>query len=250
MANNPHEWDMGWEHFYDPAPSRRRLVSFGFALSPWQTVRYQSYPSIGLFEGDRFDPAAWKPQTPVTAFIDMRADDAFWAAQRVMAFTDELIRAAVRTGQYSDPAAERHLADVLIKRRDVIGRLYLTAVNPIVNPRLDGAGRLLFSNAAVDTGFAQAPTAYRAAWSRFDNATGQASPIGETRSTTTAMSAPGGVPAATGSFVEIAIAAESDDHPAWQQPVHTYFRRTANGWKLVGFERLPEKLPATGAPVR
>jgi hypothetical protein len=250
MANNPHEWDMGWEHFYDPAPSRRRLYSFGFALSPWQTVPYQSYPSIGLFEGDRFDPAAWKPQTPVTPFIDMRPDDAFWAARKVMAFTDELIRAAVHTGQYSDPAAERYLADVLIKRRDAIGRLYLTAVNPIVDPRLDAAGRLAFSNAAVDAGFAQVPTAYRAAWSRFDNATGQASPIGETRGTTTAMSAPGGVPAATGSFVEIAISAETADRPAWQQPVHAYFRRTADGWKLVGFERLPETLPATGAPVR
>jgi hypothetical protein len=64
------------------------------------------------------------------------------------------------------------------------------------------------------------------------------------------MSAPGGVPAATGSFVEIAISAETADHPAWQQPVHAYFRRTGDGWKLVGFERLPEKLPVTGAAVR
>jgi hypothetical protein len=246
MANNPHEWDMGWEHFYDPEPSRRRLFSFGFALSPWQTVPYEFYPSIGAFEGDHFDPAAWKPQTPVTPFVDMRADDAFWAARKVMAFTDELIRAAVHTAQYSDPAAERHLADVLIKRRDTIGRLYLTGINPVVNPRLDG-GRLAFSNAAVDAGFAPAPAAYRAAWSRFDNATGQASPIAETRSTTTVIPAPGGVPAAPGSFIEIAISAETVDHPSWQQPVHTYFRRTADGWKLVGFERLPEKLPEAGA---
>ena len=66
MANNPHEWDMGWEHFYEPSPSRRRLMTFGFALSPWQTVPYTEYPSVGLFEGDHFDPTAWKPQTPVT----------------------------------------------------------------------------------------------------------------------------------------------------------------------------------------
>ena len=67
----------------------------------------------------------------------MRDDDAFWAARRVVAFTDELIRAAVRTGQFSDPAAEKHLGDVLIKRRDTIASIYLTGVNPIVNPRLD-----------------------------------------------------------------------------------------------------------------
>ena len=55
----------------------------------------------------------------------MRADDAFWAARRVMAFTDDQIRAIVKTGQFTDAAAEQHLADVLIKRRDAIGRAYL-----------------------------------------------------------------------------------------------------------------------------
>ena len=79
--------------------SRRRLLSFGFALSPWQTVPYADYPSVGRFEGDRFDPTTWKPQTPTTAYMEMRADDAFWAARRVMAFTDDLIRAVVKTGQ-------------------------------------------------------------------------------------------------------------------------------------------------------
>ena len=57
-----------------------------------------------------------------------------------MAFTDEMIRAVVKTGQFSDPAAERHLADVLIKRRDKIGRAYLVPINPIVDPRA-GRGR-------------------------------------------------------------------------------------------------------------
>ena len=57
------------------------------------------------------------------------------AARRIAAFTDELIRAAVHTGAFSDPMAEQHLADVLIKRRDTILRIYLTAINPIVAPR-------------------------------------------------------------------------------------------------------------------
>ena len=73
---------------------------------------------------------------PTAAYLEMRDDDAFWAAQRVMAFTDELIRAAVKTGQYSDPKAEQHIADVLIKRRDKIGRAYLPKINPIVDPRI------------------------------------------------------------------------------------------------------------------
>ena len=59
-----------------------------------------------------------------------------------MAFTDEMIRAAVRTGQYSDPAAEKHVADTLIARRDAIGRAWLTNVNPVVDPALDASGTL------------------------------------------------------------------------------------------------------------
>jgi hypothetical protein len=249
MANREHEWNIGWEHFYDPQASRRRLWSFGFALSPWQTVRYTEYPEIGRFEGESFDPAAWKPQTPTTAYLELRADDAFWAARRVMAFTDDLIRAAVRTGQYSNLAAERHLAAVLIKRRDAIGRTYLTALNPVVDPRLDRAGLLTFENAAVVAGFAEAPGTYRASWFRFDNATGETRPIAETQSTTTSMVAPPGLLRDAPGFIAIDIAADSAAHPSWQRPVRAVFRRTDDGWKLVGFERLPDGQVVT-APSR
>jgi len=248
MANNPHEWDMGWEHFFEMDATRRRLLTFGFHLSPWQTVPYVEYPSIGLFEGDRFDPRTWKPQTPVAAYIEMRADDAFWAARRVMAFSDDLIRAAVHTAEYSDPAAEQHLAAVLIKRRDAIGRAYLPAINPVVNPRLDAGGALTVDNAAVASGFASAPTAYVATWSRFDNATGSATPIGESRSATSTLPAPGELPQASGSFVQIDISAESAAHASWQQPVRTCFRRTPNGWVLVGLERLPAQPGVASVP--
>jgi hypothetical protein len=239
MANRPHEWDIGSEYFYDAEPSRRRLLSFGFALSPWQTVPYTEYPSVGRFEGDQFDPTAWKPQTPTVAYMELRPDDAFWAARRVAAFTDGLIRAAVHTGEFSDPAAERHLGTVLIKRRDAIARAYLPAVNPIVNPRLDGQGALTFDNAAVAAGVAKAPIAYRATWSHFDNNTGETQAFGETSSATTSMSAPHPLPTANDVFIAIDISAEGAAYASWRQPVRTFFRRTGEGWKLVGLERLP-----------
>jgi hypothetical protein len=165
-----------------------------------------------------------------------------------MAFSDDLIRAVVRSGQYSNPAAERYLADVLIKRRDAIGRVYLTAVNPVVSPRLDATGSLTFENAAVAAGFGAPPAAYRATWSQFDNATGATTRIAETQSATPTMAAPRDLPSAPGSFVEIDIAAESAEHPTWQQPVRTHFRRDAGGWKLVGLERLPGRASGAGVP--
>ena len=56
MCNDLHEWDLSWEHFYEGDPSRKRLFTLGFGLSPWQTVDYVEYPSVGKFEGDVFDP--------------------------------------------------------------------------------------------------------------------------------------------------------------------------------------------------
>jgi hypothetical protein len=247
MCNDLHEWDLSYEHFYQGDTTRKRLLSFGFALSPWQTVHYVEYPSIGKFEGDVFDPRKWRPQTPTTAYLEMRDDDAFWAARRVAAFTDEMIRAAVHTGEYSDPAAEKYLGDVLIKRRDKITNIYLNAVNPIVSPRLDANSRLTFENAAVAAGVASGPATYHASWSRFDNATGESEALSETQSPTTTIEAPGGLPTASGSFVRVDISVDSQAHPTWRQPIRTYFRRGGEGWTLVGLERLPESLAAGAA---
>jgi len=247
MCNDLHEWDLSYEHFVQGDTSLRRLASFGFALSPWQTIPYVEYPSIGKFEGDRFDPRAWRPQTSTHAYMEARDDDAFWAARRIAAFSDDLIRAAVKTGEYSDPKAEQYLGDVLIKRRNKVASVYMTAVNPIVDPRLDASGRLTFANAAVDAHAATAPAGYRAAWMLFDNATDQTRPIAETRSATTTIDAPQGLPDASGGMIAIDLSADSDN-PAWKRPVRTYFRRDGGGWKLVGLERLPEQAAGDGAP--
>jgi len=247
MANAQHEWDIGYEHFYESGASRKRLFSFGFDLSPWQTIPYREYPAVGKFEGDRFDPREWKPQTPTTAYMELREDDAFWAAGRVMALNDDLIRAAVHTGQFSDQAAEQYLAATLIKRRDIIGRTYLNDINPIANPVLDARG-LTFGNAAVDARVSPAASGYRAIWYRFDNATGATAQIADTRSATTTITVPQNLPDADRSFVAIDISADSTTHPSWQKPVRVYFRRIGGAWKLVGLDRLPERDAAAGAP--
>ncbi|HMJ84093.1 MAG TPA: hypothetical protein VK504_13030 [Vicinamibacterales bacterium] len=246
MCNDLHEWDLSYEHFVQGDTTWRRLLSFGFARSPWQKVRYVEFPSIGKFEGDVFDPRTWRPQTPTTAYLEMRDDDAFWAARRVAAFSDDMIRAVVHTGEYSDASAEEYLADVLIKRRNKVARLYLTAVNPIVNPRLDANGRLTVENAAFTADVTGGAATYRASWFRFDNATGERQSLSETQSTTTTIEAPRDVLSTTsGSFVGADVAVESEGHPTWRRPVSVYFRRNASGWTLVGLERLPESA-ATG----
>ena len=88
--------------------------------------------------------------------LHARADDKFWAAQKLMSLTTDLLRAAIKAGDFRDPASEEFLVRALAERRDAIGRAYLTAVNPIADPSLDDAGVLTFRNASVDADAAEA----------------------------------------------------------------------------------------------
>jgi hypothetical protein len=239
-ANAPREYDEGWEYVIDGDPLWKRLVTMGFFLSPWQTVDYTENPAIGRFEGVVFDPRTWKPRVPTAAFRRARADDTFWAARRVMAFSDEMIRAIAATGLYSDESAAKLLADVLIQRRDAIGRTYLTAINPAVNFALDAEGTLTFDNAAAAAGVGTEPAGgYRVSWARFDNATGSSTPIGSpVDAKERRVPAPGPLPSDPGSFVRIQVGASEPTVRSWTAPVDVYFRREATGWVLAGIERL------------
>jgi hypothetical protein len=240
-ANAPREFDEGWEHLYEGDLVWKRLVSLGFLIRPWQTVPYEKNPAIGRFEGVEFDPVTWKPRVPTAAFRHAQPDDLFWAARRVMAFSDEMIRAIVKTGNYSDPNAERQLADVLIQRRDKIGAAYLIAVNPLVNFELSSGARLSFENAALTAGVAAAPRGgYRVSWAQYDNSTGAIAPIGDAAVAPGEHSAaaPASLPDRIGAFVRARVSAIDPPHATWT-PVDAYFRRTTNGWTLVGIDRYP-----------
>jgi hypothetical protein len=237
----PREYEEGFQHIADPGDVFKGLISLGLYIPPFHLIDYPKFRSVGHFSAERFNPLTWKARVPNPAFRRARPDDTFWAARRVMAFSDDMIRAAVKSGKYSDPAAEKYIADTLIARRDAIGRAWLNNVNPIVDPALDGSGALTFKNAAVAAGVAQRPESYEVAWFTFDNATGTTRPIGgAVKSAREGADAPSGLTAAEGSFVTAEIKAIAVAHPSWGIPVRATFRRTGSTWKLVGFERLPD----------
>jgi hypothetical protein len=151
-----------------------------------------------------------------------------------------MIRAAVRAGEFNDPASEEFLVRALAQRRDAIGRAYLTAVNPIVDPALDEDGTLTFANAAVDADVARLPAGYRAVWSTFDNTTGVSRRMGETAARTTLVVAPRELPQTDGLFIQVSLSAFGAQHVSWEKPVHAFFRLRNGSWRLVGLERMPE----------
>ncbi len=125
----PADYWAGFEYLVQPVDVAKQMVSFGFNAPKWHTMPFYEAPSIGRMPRHNagFDPDQWKPRVPNQAFLHARPDDKFWAAQRLVALTTDLIRAAVRTGEFGDPAAEEFLVRALAERRDAIGRAYLTA---------------------------------------------------------------------------------------------------------------------------
>jgi hypothetical protein len=213
-------------------------MTFGFWVRPWDRVRYPDVPSIGRYEAASFDAQKWTPRYRNAAFDQLRPDDAFWAARRIVAITDEAIQAVVRTAQYSDSRAGEYLAQTIRARRDAIGRAWLNALLPLADCQLTAAGRLGCRNVAVEADLAVPADEYRIRWHRFDNAADLAEPFGEEAATSTpAFAAPPSLLEAN-EFVMAEIRGRHRVHAGWAVPMRVYFRRTAEGWRTIGVERM------------
>jgi hypothetical protein len=237
----PMGWRDGYEYAFDKRTTILALVSLGLYVPPWQRIRYPDFPSVGRIDADHFQPQRWKATLPNPAFQNARPDDTFWAARLVMAFTDEAIHSIVRTAQLSDPRAADYLTKVLISRRDAIGRTWLTAVNPIVDPSMTDSAALTFRNAASDAGVATEPAEYRVNWAAYDNATGATIPVGQVeRCARAECPLPANVTVDT-QYLRAEIRTIHPLYPAWKTPVRVFLRRDHDSrWTAVGLEHLPE----------
>ena len=231
----------GWEGYEalveEPGEIGRRVLGLGLNIPVWRTQQYYESNTIGRLPRDhsRWNPEAWWPHITNAAFRHMRRDDEFWAASKLVAITDDMIRAAVAEGKFGDPESEAFLARAISDRRLRILQTYLPKVNPIVDPVLDPDGRLSFRNLAADMAVADRAPGYRALWYTFDNVADKATLIATTEETQSPMVMP---PMPPSEYIKVDLAAVGGPD-AWANPVSAYFRRNSNGWTLVGFERLP-----------
>src|SRR4051794_4071366 len=162
-------------YLYDFKPAAWQFLSLGLYVPGWMRADYPHLKAAGHLEYETFDPVHWKNNYPNPAF-DMRTPgDTYWAAKKVMAISDEAIRAMVATGQYSDPKVADWVTRCLIERRNRIGRAFFEDVLPIDNFTVQN-GKLTFEDLAVKYGFHQ-PRRYSIQWSDFDNLNNRKSPI-------------------------------------------------------------------------
>ena len=165
----------GNAYFFEFGPAMAQVLTLGAYVPRWARSKYHKSTAVGMANYDDFDPERWKPNYPNPAFRNRLPDDTFWAAKKVMAFTDEHLREIVKRAQYSDPRDTEWTLTYLRERRDRIGRKYLTQVLPLDNFAMKN-DELVYEDLAVKYAIVNEGS-YVVEWSRFDNATGEYTPI-------------------------------------------------------------------------
>lgn len=230
----------GNEFVWESRPTLITMLTLGLYVRPWIKVEYPDIPAVGRIESTYYRPEQWKPEYPNPAFRNARAEDRFWAARIVAAFSDDAVTALVGSAEFSDPRATAYLTRMLIERKSKVLDAWLNGANPIVSPALSAAGELTFENAAERAGIAKAAERYTVQWSRFDNATATHHEIGGEETVTAARAqAPAALVGSDVTMVSARLRAFHPDQPAWSLPLQIYFRRAPAGWSLVGQERHP-----------
>jgi hypothetical protein len=160
FAAIPAEVWMGAETYFMPGRIFASLATFGAMGRTFDDDRRQArrrdqmgkYHELGYFDDEGFDPASWHPILDNPAFVRMTARDRYWGVKRVVAFTEEEVRAAVALGHYA-PATEARLFEILWHRRERIARTFLAESASLDYFHFD-AQRLCFDDLWIDAGLA------------------------------------------------------------------------------------------------
>ena len=221
----------GNEYLFEKGPILRSGLTFGIWDRPWRYYKYPSYREIGRIESTHFAPQKWRPEYPNPAFDRMQNEDALWATEIIMKFTDDIVRAIVHTGSIFNPEGEKYLSDTLIERRNKIERYYLSLLNPLSDFSING-NKIEFKNLGELAGLAS-QTSYEYQWFRFDNekdSTQTAGPRQQTASKSIDL------PEGSSPYLMLTIRSINNTQPNWKKQVNVYLRNDSNK-KIVGIER-------------
>ena len=217
----------GNAYFWEMKPALAQIFTLGIFVPRWARAKYVKHPALGTIEYPSFEPEQWKPNYPNPAFQNRLPDDEFWAAKKVMAFTDEQLQAVVKLSQFSDARAAQWITNYLIKRRDRIGEVYFGKVLPLDDFRVEG-DELKFEDLGVTHGLVSSRS-LQTAWSRFDNDS-------ETHTAITGASGlqlPGAVTGGSNGAYFAAKIKGADE----SKTVTAYLRKKPQGFAVVGVER-------------
>jgi hypothetical protein len=206
-----------------------RAMTLGLFPASWEKAKYPHYlPAAGNFTATGFNPLTWKPNYPNPAFLELTPQDAYWGAKRVMSFSNEDIRAIVEQGEFSDPAVTEYLTQVLIARRDRIGKAWFSQVAPLEDFAVVD-GKLRFTDLGQKYGLLPA-SIYNYSWFSFDNQSGSKASVAGGSSD--AIPAPLAF-SNEGTFIGCTLIDTNAPH----RRVTIVFRKDGDQWNPVGMER-------------
>jgi hypothetical protein len=223
-GDGPKEPWIGHQYSILHRETATRAMTMGFYVPRWQRSEYPKLTGVGLLDAWSFDPFQWKPEVPNPAFLMMDRVDAFWAAKQVAAFTDDEIRALVKTGEYTDPRAADWIAECLIKRRDKIADAWFAKILPLDKFRVDD-GQLGFDDLAASRSDGVAPL-YKIQWAKYDQGNLTALP----------HAAGPRIPAAESEYLAATISCGNGDAVLCPGSVTVYLRRATMGYQVVGID--------------
>jgi len=234
--------NLSFQYWLDMSEVKRNFFGLGLRAPKYRSVEWPEFPkyqSVGRWESVAFDPEAWKNDYPNPVFVRMTDRDAFWAAKILLRFTTDELLAIVRTGEYSDPEAERYFHQILVERQQKSGQYAMARVNPLDEFALTSTG-LEFVNLAERYGFASAGTRYETSWSLYVNDTGAMLGLSEPTTTTgddTVLALPTDAPRTENTYLMAQIRSPHPDFSAWAAPVRVYLRPNGGRFELVGIDR-------------
>jgi hypothetical protein len=212
-----------------PREALRSIVTLGLLPRAWERINYPDSHAVGNFSAEAFDPDHWASDYPNPTFLRRLPEDDFWAAEQVMAFTSDDVRAMVETGQFSDTFVVEYLTSALTERRDMIGRKFFAKVVPLDNFHVENDA-LLFDDLAAQNEF-RSPQRYDFAWFRFDNMSGQRTQISSNGSARLPDEARH---AADNQYFSAVISLRNDRLKTVTVTLH----KTRAGYRVVGCSRL------------
>lgn len=228
------------EYLVEIGRTLRALFTLGLYQRPFQTRAYReewqrldtTYPSIGFYPAETFDPDAFRGNRRVPAHMRMTARDAYWGAKLVTSFTDEQLRAMVATARLPAPDSA-YLEHALAVRRDIIGRRYMRPIAAVENPTISDA-LLCFDDLSVLRGYAS-PAEVRYA---VDITDGYGRPIGSFEQASTGPHACVGIGAPGGEYRVVSLRTRLSGGAAGKASrVHLRWRARESRFVVVGLER-------------
>jgi hypothetical protein len=242
------EWEgiskrLGHAYYFDPAYVTQDLLTLGIIERPWDRAEKSKEGDIFGFFSDRdFEPDIWHGGYPNPAFSRMIEGDGAWAARTIARFTPELVEAAVRAGDYTEPRHTTFLVEKLLKRQQAILKRYLSRLSPIADVAVGAQTELCGVDLARRTGVAPAGSfRYAAAVYTGEDLAARAQPaVRPAPDGGVCLSLPhvaddGGAPDdAPSRYVVVDV---TNGHAPGALRAHLYDLGPKRGYKLVGIER-------------